>query len=76
MIYLALVIRNAKNYFIKASSLELSSYEFRWMLNLGIPASNLSDDNIKIVFEQTAYAAWDLAFSDNIPTKEHAHDLE
>lgn len=74
VIYLALIIRDAKAYFIEASSSELASYEPRWMLNLGIPASNLRDDKIKIVFEKTAYAAWDLAFSDNTPTKERAKD--
>ena len=74
VIYLALIIKKAQKTFEEKSRKELGKTKFTWMLNLGIPAAALRDDNLTKSFRTAALVAWELAQSDK-PNLELAKDL-
>lgn len=57
-IYIGLVLRQVKSYFIKTYHDIYKDLSIRWHLNLGIPAENYDDEDLVNIYYNIAIVAW------------------
>jgi hypothetical protein len=71
-IFLALVLREARGYFLRTQEVDYGPDRLKWAFNLGIPSAGYDDEPIKDRFGRAARAAWSLSLSAEPPTLERA----
>jgi hypothetical protein len=59
--YLALVVREARGWFIQQEKEAVAGLKLDWTFHLGYPSASLKGDELREIFHATALAAWDLA---------------
>jgi len=63
-IYLALVLRSARRWFLANLRDEYGRSKIRWHLNVGIPAKNYDEKNIRVAFLAAARFGWWLSIQE------------
>ena len=66
--YIALVLREARKWFLTSQSASYGEGHIRWSVNLGIPSAGYDDEQMRAEYEMLAKAAW-LASLDDRPLK-------
>jgi hypothetical protein len=64
--FLALVLRHTRSYFIKNYNDQFINYDFEWALNIGMPASNIDDEEKKSLYEVISEEAWRLSLGNEL----------
>lgn len=72
-LYLGLVLRYAREWFIRTHEDIYGTYEIEWQLNLGIPAASHDDVETCNTFREVALVGWQLSQHVTV-TLEKAHD--
>ena len=63
-VYMGLVIRYARQWFLKQTESIYKKTNIYWQLNLGVPSQNYDDEKTKKIFHSVAMAAWCLSRQD------------
>ncbi len=59
--YLAIVLQEVRNWFLKNHYQLISDGKIRWHLNLGIPTAGYKDEDQKQLFKEVATTAWQVS---------------
>lgn len=74
--YVALVLRKARNWFMKEHAKMYEGYNINWQMNVGIPSKNYDDKETKTNFEKMAIGAWWLSVQDSPITQVKTADMK
>lgn len=66
--YLALALREARDYVLSTQAGEYGWYRLRWHVHLGIPSAGYDDQRVRAAFLCVARAAWSLSRRSEAPT--------
>jgi hypothetical protein len=73
-IYLGLVLRGARDWFLRTQETRYGKFELIWSANVGVPSAGYDDDDIQQAFLEAAAAGWLLSTVDSALTNGHLDD--
>jgi hypothetical protein len=73
--YLALVLREARQRFLRAEQEIYRRFEIRWAVNMGIPSRGYDDKSVCEEFLRAARVAWQLSWKSGPITSNHVADV-
>jgi hypothetical protein len=59
--YIAMVLRYAREWFLKQHASIYSSFKLQWSLNIGLPSEDYSNEDLTSSFQRVANAAWEMS---------------
>src|SRR5260370_10887936 len=75
VVFLALALREARNWFLKDQKTLYGQMDLRWSLNIGLPSADFADKSLCATYDTVASAAWALSIRSGEFCLEAAGDL-